>query len=1011
MNKIDNSFQKSFFSSTDINQDSSSGKTLNYITHIALKIMAAQFKLRPSLKKYMKSKDGWINFSLGITTATGSVEQAIIFHNGDVTVSKKIPENVDVVLRALDHETIKEMARITPNEMLNLIMKNRLVLDGNLAYLQVFNFYLSLLMGKKHQRMLNKAHKKDIEERKKEYSVSTTGLAESLKERKKYRIKGKPGIDKNVKYLNDPYLSEYSIDDFPRLQEFLDAHFSKKPEVCPERPQILTEWFRENGWEKDKNGKPWLPELRNGLAFKNLMEKKKPVIRKNDLVAGTTSSKEVGVTVFPDGQGTMFWGELNSVEQRILNPYICTKETADILHYEVLPYWADKTFREYCRINYNYPLCQRIDERWVAYYVWKSTGISHTIPNFKRLVEKGIEAIIEDAQKQADDTSKTEEQLDTLKGIIASMEGTIAYSKNLSAEAKRLAEAESEPVRKSELKKLSDICAKVPAKPAETLEEAVNSIWITWVALHMENSNTGFSIGRLDQWLQPFFEKDMEKLKTEEEKKAYIKHTLDLLGCYFMRMTDHVPMLPDIANYLFGGASSTQAITLGGVTEEGIDAVNDMTYLFLKVTEMLAIRDVNVNARFNPDKNSDQYLKRLCEVNIITSATPIMHNDNAVFKSLQQHKYSQSIINDWAATGCVEPTLQGRHFSHTASILLNMVASMELALNNGYHPVMRWDPGPRTGSIENGDFKTFDEFFNAWATQQKFIIDQAVELNNILGKAHQAIRPTPLLSALIDGCIETGTDVLKGGAEYNSSGTSNIGLSDVTDSLLAIKKLVFEENKVTFQEFKKAIDTNFKNHPALHAMVQNKVALFGSGDSQAIEMANKIAKVVHDCYLASEHYRGGIYAAGFWSMSQHVAYGSLSGTLPSGRLAGKAFTAGLTPSPHASKSFLDNISAVASLDPINLDNNIAFNVKLTPGMHDTREQTVDNMFAYVKSYFDQGGMQMQFNVVSSETLKDAMANPENYRNLMVRISGYNAYFVELNRDIQKELIERTEYGL
>ena len=497
MNHKATSTPSSFFAPMDLETDGPSGKSLNAITHFALKLMASQFKIRPSLKKYMKSKDGWINFSLGITTATGSVEQAIIFNNGNVSVSKNIPESVDVVLRALSDDIIKEMARITPNEMLNLILKNSLVLDGNLAYLQLFNFYLSLLMGKKHQKMLKKAHNKDIEERKKEYGICNTGLAESLKQRKKYRMEGKNGVDENVKFLGDPYLTEYSIDDFPRLEEFLDVHFTKKPEVCPERPQLLTEWFRENGWEKDKNGNSWFPELRNGLAFKHLMERKKPVIRKNDLIAGTTSSKEVGVTVFPDGQGTMFWGELNSVEQRILNPYICPKETADILHFEVFPYWADKTFREYCRLEHDYPLCQRIDERWVAYYVWKTTGISHTIPNFKRLIEKGITGVIDDIDKQMENPSLTIEQQGTLKGMIACLEGTVAYANNLSAEAERLAAIETDSNRKSELKKLAGICSKVPALPSETLEEAVNSIWITWIALHMENSNTGFSLAVL----------------------------------------------------------------------------------------------------------------------------------------------------------------------------------------------------------------------------------------------------------------------------------------------------------------------------------------------------------------------------------------------------------------------------------------------------------------------------------------------------------------------------------
>jgi len=233
----------------------------------------------------------------------------------------------------------------------------------------------------------------------------------------------------------------------------------------------------------------------------------------------------------------------------------------------------------------------------------------------------------------------------------------------------------------------------------------------------------------------------------------------------------------------------------------------------------------------------------------------------------------------------------------------------------------------------------------------------------------------------------------------------------VTDSLLVIKQLVYDEKKIPFKRLKIAIDHDFENDPVLHAMVQNKVKLFGSGDQHALDMADRVSKTMHDCYSGHLNYREGKYTTGFWSMSQHVAYGNLSGTLPSGRKMGKAFAPGLTPSPLASNNFLDNISSVARLKPENMDNNIAFNVKLTPASSDSRERIVDNMVAYVKSYFDQGGMQMQFNMVNSETLKDAMANPENYRNLMVRISGYNAYFVQLNREIQIELIERAEYGL
>jgi len=317
--------------------------------------------------------------------------------------------------------------------------------------------------------------------------------------------------------------------------------------------------------------------------------------------------------------------------------------------------------------------------------------------------------------------------------------------------------------------------------------------------------------------------------------------------------------------------------------------------------------------------------------------------------------------------------------------------------------------GPETGRIENDDFGCFDDFFEAYMTQQGFLIENSVHLNNLLGIAHQELRPTPFLSSMMDGAIESATDVTKGGARYNSSGTSNIGLADVVDSLLVLKTLVFDQKRFDFKTLKIAIDENFEGHDKLRAIIRKKTPFFGSGHPDALEMANAVTKKIHEMWSAHTNYRGGKYTCGFWSMSQHTAYGKLSGALPSGRKAEKAFTPGLTPGPFASKNYLNNISDVARLNPLYMDNNIAFNVKLTPSIASTRKQTVEQMSHYVKTYCKLGGMQMQFNVVSSETLKDALLHPENYRQLLVRISGYNAYFVTLNRDQQIELIERTEY--
>ena len=981
---------------------------INILAHGLLLLMAANFNFRPSLKKYMQSRQGWIDFTVGIKTRTNSVAKSISFHQGKVSVFNRIPDDVDVEMIFLDDGVLKDMLTMPPNEVLNLLLKSKMTLSGNLAYLQLFNFYISLLLKNKHIKMMEQQKKDYIEQLKREMPVRHD---KSIPAKQIKQLKAE-SVDPGVKYLDNPYLARYGLKDFPRLEKFLDVHFSTKPSICHERPLLLTKWFIQNGFEATPDGKPWVPELRQAHAFKHLMEKRKPIIRDDDLLAGTTTTKEIGVVLYPDAHGTMIWGELLTAPYRQLNPYDISPETVEALHHSVFPFWAKRNFREWVRDKYSQPLCQELDERFAVYFMFKNAAFSHTICDYPKLLRLGTKGIIREIdQALKKDKKASQAKQDNLAAMELCLEGLNVYANNLSKQALKDSEITIDRKRKTELKKIAAICARVPENPCKTLDEAVNVIWITWVAVHMENTNAGFSLGRLDQWLQPYFTADIDKYKTKAARQKYIKHAIELIGCLYMRCTDHLPLVPDIGNYLFGGSSSDQAITLGGVTPEGENAVNDMTYIFLKVTEMLGIRDPNVNARFNREKNSETYLKRLCEVNLITKATPSLHNDVVVMQSLAEFNYPPGHLRDWSATGCVEPTISGKHMGHTNCMMMNMVAALEMALNNGCHPLMRWHVGPRTGDVSNGDFKTFDDFFDAFRAQYRFLIEQSIEYNNILGEAHSVLRPTPFISALIDGCIEKGEDVTRGGARYNTSGSACIGLADVTDSLMAVKKLVFDEGKVSFAEIKQAVNTNFVHNPALHAMVKNKVPLFGSDSDEAVEIANRIARFTHECYGEYRNFRGGKYTAGFWSMSNHVAFGTLSGALPSGKLAGKAFTPGLTPQAHASNNLLDNIHDVSRLDPAYINNNIAFNVKVVPSAKDSHAKIVDTMYSYVKTYCDLGGMQLQFNVVSTDTLKDAMVNPENYKNLLVRISGYNAYFVTLNRDMQLELIERAEYGL
>jgi formate C-acetyltransferase len=993
---------------------------LNKLTHMGLLGMALQFNLRPSLGKYLKSPDGWTNFTIGLRTASGRVNQSIMFFNGRVKVLDHIPDTADAIMHFVHDRVLMQIVRITPNEMLNLVLKNKIILYGNMSYLQAFTYYISLIMGGVHERMLARAQKKEVASRKTLSQNDNPGVPRSLAERKNYRMKG-DRADPGVTWLEDPYLPQYRLEDFPRIKQQYEKHVKTTPEISSERPVLLTQWYRENGFDKDTAGNDWVPEMRQAHAFKFLMENKKGIIRPGSLIAGTCTPEEEGVIVYPDTTGTMIWGELSSIEKRVLNPCRISEKTAKELH-DIFPFWTKRTTREWIRDAYDYPLCQKIDERAVASFNFKIVSMSHTVPDLPRFVREGTHKIIEDIQTQLELLHKTDpdktkpdkiktDKINSLNAMILCLEGLNTYALNLADQAKILAGQEKDPLRRAELEKLQTICCHVPVKPARTLDEAVNSAWISWVGLLMENNNVSLSPGRLDQLFQPYFENDLSKITTQKERKAYIEHVLELISWFFLINGEHYNLVPDVANYLFGGSQSQTAITIGGITPDGKDGVNDMTYIFLKVTEMLGLNDPNMNARFKLGVNSDTYLKRLCEVNIITVATPSMHCDDAVMKSFGQNCDKIEDIRDWAATGCVEITLSGKHMSHTGATSINMVAGLEMAMNNGYHPLMDWHLGPETGCLETDDFKNFDQFFQAFALQQQFIIENTTLLNNMAGEAYSYLRPTPLLSTAIRGAITNGMDVTKGGARYNTSGSFNIGLADVVDSLMAIKTLVFDQKKIGFRQLKQAIDTNFENDPGLHAMVMNKVPRFGSGSDEAVEMANRVTELIHSCYKSIKNFRGGDYTVGFWSVAQHVAYGSLSGALPSGKLAHKPFTPGATPHPCASKNFLDNIRDVARLNPRYMDNNIAFNVKLVPAAKDTREKTVDTMVAYVKSYFEQGGMQIQFNMVNSRVLRDAMANPENYQNLLVRISGYNAYFVNLNRDMQLELIERTEYTL
>lgn len=970
---------------------------------MGLKLMGLGFKLSKKFREeiFIPEIGYRFNKSIQISTRDGNENIFIEFKDGRMRSGGGKIENPDIILVYRNTEVMAEAWTASPEDSLNMLLTGDLYYNGNLSCLAKFS-YLSTIFPKAPKKTLSLAF------------PPSSKVTEEMEAKKKINNLILEDKVDNVKYLNDPYLGKYSLSDFSSLVKLKNRLFSEHPCICSERAKLTTEFYMTEGFETDNKGKPWNPSLRQGLALKYILSKKKAIIWDDDLLPGTTTSKRVGVPIYPELGGIAMWSELATCQSREMNPYHISQEARDDLNKYVFPYFMDRNIREQARVKFGNPKCQQLEEYFSIYFAWKVHGISHTIPDFKKLLEMGISDIIKEIEEVNKDT-KDPTRKAFYSGMKHSLDGVLIYAKNLKNEAQRqLRELKNENSidsdRINSLKKMVGSLENVPAHPAHSFRDAITAIWVLWLCLHQENHNAGLSLGRLDQILYPYFENDMESATSDEERRLITENVIRLIGAFYLKCQDHLPLVPDVGNKLFGGSSSDQALTVGGITPEGKNSVNDLTYIFLKVTEILCLRDPNVNARFHLEKNSTQYLQRLCEVNINTTATPSIHNDKLMIETLKNHGFSEEDAYNWAATGCVEPTSIGKHFGHTGSLMVNIVAPIEFLINNGYHSLIHHRVGIETGEFNLETFPTFESLISGYKKQLSFVIDSTVEYNNNLGEIHQIIHPTPLLSALFEGPLKKGMDVVDGGAKYNSTGTTMIGLTDVVDSFIVLKKLVYDQKRYTLEDFKKAIGRNFsQTEDKLLLEYIKKIRKFGSNDEETNEFATEIMDFIYKEYAKYTNYRGGKYFTGYWSMSQHVAFGKLSAALPSGRLEGKAFTPGLTPSPGSSDQLIENIKSVAQLDFTKTPDNVAFNIKLVPGANDSHEEALEQFVGYTKSYFDLGGMQMQFNVVTSDTLRDAMAHPEQYRWLMVRISGYNAYFITLNEETQIELIERYEF--
>lgn len=959
----------------------------------------------------MTGKLGPINGTIAIKTEDSSIEISIEIKDSKAYIyENKYITTADAFLVFQSSETLMKFILSDDENSIRMFLASEVRLEGNPATFGYFNYLISLAMSSKpDDENLDINNNQSI---KNTISLERQPQRQLRKNRGDNRLKAER-LDKGVKWLEEPFLSEYCLNDFPRIAKFKEIHLNYLPEISVEQGKLLTDFYVKNGFETTKDGSLWNPILRTAKAFEYLMENKKPVIRDNDLLAGTITENPIcGSITQPYTVGWSIWGELNTIKTRPLDPFDISDETISTFHEYVFPFWKDKHILKLWKDISKGSLAEQINDRMFCFNFWSLVSLNPGSPGFDKVLKIGLIGIkeeIKQAIKQTPIKEQTQDQKDTWQAMLAVIEGITSYTNHLAEVVSKELDKENNPKRKAELQNIYKIIKKVPEHPAETLQEALQCIWIMFISICLDSMDDSITIGRLDQMLQPYFEAEI-KNKDKTQQKQYIEESIELVACFFMRITNHRIAAATIASWQNSGAPGVASITIGGVDRNGNDAVNDMTYIIIKVAEMLSLDDPDMDARYMVGVNSTDYIRRVAELNYITCGTPSIHNDATIIKSLcQNNNWPIEDAREWVPCGCVEPVIHGKHFASPGDLDSNLMVPLTLAIYNGYHPNANWDFALKTGEVES--FENFDQFFSVFEQQFKFIYKEAIQASHQLLQVHQNIMPAPLYSVLLEDCIKQGKGMTHGGARYNSSGAAFIALSDVVDSLLVIKKLVFEEQKFSFRELKNALDANYKGYEKIHSLIMNTVPRFGSGDIEGRKMVEKVTTMIADFLHSQDNGRGGHYSTGYRTNNNHTVYGRVSGASPSGRLAGTPFTSGLTPNPAASTNLLDNLNDVASIDPLNCDNNYTLNVRLSFNNSDSHKQNVDRIANYVQAYFATGGMQIQINAVDVETLKDAMENPEYYTDLIVRVSGYTGYFVRMQRDLQLEIIGRTQFNI
>ena len=840
-------------------------------------------------------------------------------------------------------------------------------------------------------------------------------------------------------------MEKYNLSEIPkssRITRLVDHLYAKMPEIESYRAKLITESYKET------EDQPII--TRRAKAFSHILHNIPIIIRDEELIVGSNSIAPRGCQTFPEFSFQWLEDELDTVETRIADPfYISEQAKADLR--EVHKYWKGKTTSELATAYMAPEAIRAIDHNIFTPGNYFYNGVGHVTVKYWEVLEIGYEGIMAKAQAELDHCNVGDgdyaERSRFLEAVIMSCQAVIDYANRYAKLALEMAEKCTDPQRKAELLVIASNCSKVPAKGATNFWEACQSFWFVQQLLQMESSGHSISPGRFDQYMYPYYKKDIES--------GAITRTAaqELIDCIWVKLNDLNKVRDAASAEGFAGYSLFQNLIVGGQNKDGEDMTNDLSFMCIEASMHVHLPAPSLSIRVWNGSPHDLLIKA-AELTRTGIGLPAYYNDEVIIPALQNRGLSLADAREYNIIGCVEPQKAGKTEGWHDAAFFNMCRPLELVFANGV------DQGEMVG-IPTGDvtkMETFEEFYNAYKKQMEYCISLLVNADNAIDVAHAKRCPLPFLSSMIDDCIKRGKTVQEGGAVYNFTGPQGFGIANMADSLYAIRQLVYQEKKFTMEELKEALAWNYgkgldeqsvrdittgilremtesgakvdadtaaavlksvmnaqmspekmARYQEIHDMIA-EVPKFGNDLPEVDYFARDVAYTYTRPLQNFKNPRGGQYQAGLYPVSANVPLGGQTGATPDGRYAHTPVADGVSPS--AGKDVngpTAAASSVAKLDHFIVSNGTLFNQKFHPSALSGREG-LEKFVALIRSYFDQKGMHMQFNVVSRETLLDAQAHPENYKHLVVRVAGYSALFTTLSKSLQDDIIRRTEQG-